>query len=89
MTDVPTVDDVKDTGTSAAKNGAIAGAGYGLGSAVLGKSLGRPAGGVVAGAAIGGDEGDMVALFGIAEGVENMLAGGSGASNSGGSRGRM
>lgn len=87
MTDVPTVDDVKDTGTGAVKPGAIAGAGYGLGSALLGRSLGRPAGGVVAGAAVGGNEGDMIAMFGIAEGIENMIS--PSQSTSGGSRGRM
>ncbi len=88
MTDVPTVDDVKNSATGAVKPGAIAGAGYGLGSALLGKSLGRPAGGVVAGAAVGGDEGDMIALFGIAEGVENMISP-SQTTTSGSSRGRM
>lgn len=88
MTEVPTTEDIKETGTGAVKNGAIAGAGYGLGSAVLGRSLGRPLGGVVAGAAIGGDEGDLVAMFGISEGIEAMLAGGGGSSQSSG-RGRM
>lgn len=88
MTEVPTVDDVKETGTGSVKPGVIAGAGYGLGSALLGKSLGRPAGGVVAGATIGGDEGDMIAMFGIAEGVENMISPAQ-SNTSGSSRGRM
>lgn len=71
MPDVPSADDVKDTGRSAYKDGAVYGAGTAVGSLALGP-LGAAAGGTIAGASIGGQKGETLATVAIGMAANDM-----------------
>ena len=83
---VPSLNDVKNQGTSNVTPAIVGGGSIVLGSAVMGGTLGTILGGTVAGAAVGGDTGKVITLFGMLQGVTNVASGG-GSSRS--TRGRM
>lgn len=69
------VDDAVEEGQDNLKPGLIGAAGFGVGSAVLGPGIGLPAGGVVAGSYIGGTEGTVLTITGMAIGLANLVFG--------------
>lgn len=79
MPDVPTVDSVTDTASSAAMPGVIYGLGTGVGRSALG-GIGHGLGGVLAGSAIGGDQGEIMASFAIGEALRFSMTGSGGSS---------
>jgi hypothetical protein len=61
MVSVPTTSDVSDAGMSAVKIGGASSVGQAVGRGVLGPGFGTALGGVLAGAALDGADGDMAA----------------------------
>ena len=82
--EVPSLNDVKNQGTNNVTPAIVGGGSIILGSAVMGGTLGPLVGGTVAGAAVGGDAGKMITLFGMLQGITNVTNGGG----SGGRRSR-
>lgn len=75
MASVPTGDDVKDAGMSAVKVGGAASVGGAVGRGVLGPGFGTALGGVLAGAALDGADGDMAATLAVERGMNELFAG--------------
>ena len=79
---MPTTKEVKTLGIKSVVAGVTGGAGVALGSALLGPVLGAPLGAIVAGAAIGGNAGETVAINGTMDGMVTLFMG-SGSSGQG------
>ncbi len=82
MPTIPSTAAVKKLGVKSLIAGVAGGVGVSLGSAILGPVLGAPLGAIVAGAAIGGDDGNIVAINGTMDGMVTLFMGGS-SSNAG------
>jgi len=86
---VGVISDSAEEGRDNLMPGLAGAAGYGLGSAFLGPGLGMPIGGTVAGAYIGGMEGTVLTVTGMALGLASLVFGNplrrrvSGTSNNG------
>lgn len=82
MVDVPTTNDVSDTGMGGLKTGGAAGLGELVGRSILGPGIGTAAGGVLAGSMLSGSSRDMVAALAVERGTNELFAGGSGGGSS-------
>jgi len=85
MVDVPTTNDVTDSGMTGLKAGGAAGLGEMIGQSILGPGVGTAAGGILAGSMLGGSERDTVAAISVERGFNELFSGGSGGSSGRGS----
>lgn len=69
------VDDAMEEGSDNLMPGLAGAAGYGVGSALLGPGLGMPVGGIAAGSYIGGTEGTIITVTGMAIGLATLVFG--------------
>lgn len=81
MPEVPDADDVKNEASGALADGAVYGLATGLGGSVAG-GLGHAAGGVGAGASIGGQKGETLSTLAVGEGLRQLLMSGGGGGGS-------
>lgn len=88
MVDVPTTNDMTNSGMDGLKTGGAAGLGQLVGRSILGRGVGTAAGGVLAGAMLDGRQRETVAALGVERGMNEVFAGASG-NQSGGNRGRL
>lgn len=72
MAQTPTLDGTKSQATSNLTEAAIAGGSVAAGNVVLGPTFGPMAGGVLAGASIGGNDGDQITKVGFMLGANNL-----------------
>lgn len=81
---VPKQGDIVSSGKTAF-DGAVGGALTGIGANMLGGEIGVIAGGILAGAIIGGTHGEIVTMNAVQDAVSAMMMGGMGDNGSGGS----
>lgn len=77
MPDVPDSGDMKSVGKDSVVDGAVYGLGTTLGQATFG-AVGHAAGGVVAGASIGGQKGETLSTLAVSQGINRTILGGMG-----------
>lgn len=82
MPSVPDADDVKNEASDALTDGAVYGLATGVGSSTLG-GIGHAAGGVLAGASIGGQKGETLSTLAVGQGIQRTLMAGGGGGRQG------
>lgn len=81
MPSLPDSDDVSNQAQGALADGAVYGVATGIGGNTLG-GFGHAAGGVVAGASIGGQKGETLSTLAVGQGISRLMTGGLGGGSS-------